>query len=189
MLLVALAVAAGCMGANSSHHTVPPGFGTWSLACLGYRDLVLHEDEKDASASRSITYRLPAGSHEGHGSGWLLKLHYAVAVRSDAHPPAEFNVAAATNDRFCASTIWTIRRGADGRLLLHSDDVGLVQKHVTHTSTKLVREIRFTNYLQFKGVRPGLNVLRFDLTSNEVPLVRWLRIYADTALVHQRRGP
>ena len=52
-----------------------------------------------------------------------------------------------------------------------------------------MREIRFTNFLVFKGVRAGVNVLRFDLTSNEVPLVRWVRIYADTALVHQRRGP
>ena len=131
----------------------------------------------------------PPGARQGRGSWWLIRLHYRVAVRADAHAPAEFNVAGSANERFFASTIWNLRRRSDGTLVLSSDDLGLVNGHVVRASTKLVREMRFANYLPYKGVRPGTNVLRFDLTSNAVPLVRSVRIYADTTLVHQRRGP
>ncbi len=186
---LALAVTSSGAAAARPRHVVPAGFGSWTLARLGYDDLVLHEDPRDARASVSVTYMLPPGAHQGHGSWWLIRLHYRVAVRADAYAPAEFNVAGSVNERFFASTIWNLRRRADGSLVLKSDDLGLVKGHVVRTSARLVREIRFANYLPYKGVRPGANVLRFDLTSNAVPLVRWVRIYADTTLIHQRRGP
>jgi hypothetical protein len=191
MLLPAatLVLAAGCGGANAANHAVPAGFGSWSLSCLGYHDLVLREDERDARASLSITYRLPRAARQGHGSWWLIRLHYRVAVRAHAYAPAEFNVAGSVNDSFFASTIWNLTRRRDGTIVLRSDDLGLVNGHKVHASTKLVREVHFSNYVPYRGVRPGTNVLRFDLTSNAVPLVRWVRIFADTTLVHQRRGP
>src|SRR5207302_2320412 len=73
----ALVLAAGCGGANPLQHAAPLGFGSWSLACLGYHDLVLREDENDAMASRSITYHLPPGARQGHGSWWLIRLHFS----------------------------------------------------------------------------------------------------------------
>jgi hypothetical protein len=51
----------------------------------------------------------------------------------------EFNVAAATDDRYTASTIFTVRRHS-GRLETTADDVGMIGGHVRRTSDALVRE-------------------------------------------------
>ena len=102
----------------------------------------MHEDESDARASLSIRYHLPPGARQGRGSWWLIRLHYRVAVRPDAHAPAEFNVAGSVNESFFASTIWNLRRRPGGTLVLSSDDLGLVNGHTVRTSTKLVREKR-----------------------------------------------
>jgi hypothetical protein len=161
--------------------------GTWSLTRLGYGTIVLRENEATARTFASVRYRLPAGAVETQSRWYLFHLHYVVALRPDASA-GEFNVAAATDGRYTASTIFTVRR-RNGKLESTADDVGMVAGHVRRTSSALVREMRFDNFLAFGGVRPGLNELRFELTSNAVPMVRWVRILPDSAIVLTQRGP
>jgi hypothetical protein len=186
-LLLALAFAGAARPAAARQLVTIDRPGMWTLARLGYGDVVLHENERTARSDASVYFGLPPGAAEGPGHWYVFHFHYVVRIRPDA-APGDFNVAAATDDRYTASTIFTVRRRG-GRLVTTSDDVGMIAGHVRHASTSLVREIRFENFLAYQGVRPGRNVLRFELSSNSVPLVSSVRIFRDTGIELSRLGP
>jgi hypothetical protein len=183
--ITATAAAAPAAAAAAPVTIDRPGF--WSLERLGYGDVRLRENPDTARSEASVVYRLPHGAAAGPGSWYLIRLHYVVRIRPEARE-GTFNVAAATNGRTAASTIFEVRRRG-GRLVVTSDDLGLVAGHVRRTSHALRQEIRFENFLQFAGVRPGRNVLTFQLTSNALPMVEEVRILADSGIELSPRGP
>ena len=161
--------------------------GVWTLKRLGYGEIVLRGDDRNAHDRASVVYRLPAGVAQGRGGWYLLRLHYVAQLARD---PASgtFNVAAATNGRTSGSTIFTVGRKR-GRIVVRADDLGLVRGSEIRQSSSLRQEIFFENYLAIKGVRPGANTLTFEVTSNSIPLVETVRILADTGIELSRLGP
>jgi hypothetical protein len=162
-------------------------YGFWSLARLGYGDIVLKQDPRTAKAQVAIPFRLPKGAYQGRGHWYLIHLHFRVRVRADSLP-GEFNVAADTDQRTCASVIFTVAKSG-GHRIVTSDALGLVNGIERQRSRELVRDLRFENFLVTHGVHPGLNVLTFDLTSNAIPMVQEARIFADSGIEFARAGP
>jgi hypothetical protein len=181
-----VAAPAGSSAAGSRPVTID-GYGFWSLRRLGYGDVVLRENPRTAKTQAALTFRLPPGAKEGPGHWYIIRLHFRAEVRPDALP-GEFNVAADTNDRTCASIIFDVTRQAN-RPYVVSDALGLVNGVERIRGPSLVREVDFRNFLVIPGVRPGLNVLTLDLTSNAVPMVRRVRVYADSGIELSRAGP
>ncbi len=162
-------------------------YGFWSLTRLGYGALVLKENPKTARTQVAIPFRLPPGAKEGPGHWYVIHLHFRAEVRPDSLP-GEFNVAADTDGRTCASIIFTVTKQGRQRIVT-SDALGLVNGVERIRGSQLVREIRFENFLVIHGIRPGPNVLTFDLTSNAIPMVREVRIFADSGIELARGGP
>jgi len=162
-------------------------YGFWSLTRLGYGPLVLKENPKTAKSQVAIPFRLPPGAKEGPGHWYVIHLHFRVEVRPDSLP-GEFNVAADTDRRTCASIIFTVVKKGRQRIVT-SDALGLVNGVERIRGPQLVREIRFENFLVTHGIRPGPNVLTFELTSNAIPMVREVRIFADSGIELARGGP
>ena len=81
-------------------------YGFWSFKRLGFGTPVLHENPQTAATKLELHYRLPAGVRQGPGHWYLIRLHFRVDVRPDALS-GEFNVAAETQGRTCASIIST----------------------------------------------------------------------------------
>jgi hypothetical protein len=162
-------------------------YGFWSLARLGHGPVVLQENPKTAKTQVAVTYRLPPGAHEGPGHWYVIRLHFRVEVRPDTIPGV-FNVAADTNGRTCASIIFTVTRDKRGPIVA-SDALGLVSGREVERGRGLVREIDFRNFLVTHGVKPGLNVLTLDLTSNAIPMVKQVTIFADSGIEYTRLGP
>jgi hypothetical protein len=161
--------------------------GLWTLERLGYGDIVFGVDDRTATGRRELTYRLPPDAAQGQGTWYLIRYHFRVSVSPDALP-GSFAVSADTNGRTCASVVFDFRRTPEGPRLT-SDSLGLVAGHEVETSSALTQEIDFRNYLQYRGVRPGRNVLTFRITANALPLVRSVRVFADTGIEVTPLGP
>jgi hypothetical protein len=186
-------LAASCflIAAGSPAHAGPPAtidaYGFWSFERLGFGTPVLHENPRTASSQLTLHYRLPAGIRQGPGHWYLIRLHFRVYVRPDALS-GEFNVAADTQGRTCASIIFNVGR-RQGRLWISSDALGLVNGVERVHSASLVRTIDFWNYLGYKGVAPGVDSLTLDLTSNALPMVRRVEFFSDSGIALSRLGP
>jgi hypothetical protein len=185
--LAALVVAPAGSPAAGGRPVTIDAYGFWSLRRLGYGDIVLRENPRTAKTQAALTFRLPPGAKEGPGHWYIIRLHFRAEVRPNALA-GEFNVAADTNDRTCASIIFDVTRRGN-RPYVASDALGLVNGVERVRGPALVREIHFSNFLVIPGVRPGLNLLTLDLTSNAVPMVRSVRVYADSGIELTRAGP
>lgn len=162
-----------------------PGFA--SLQLLRHSPIVLHERSNAMLDTVSVPYRLPASADERPGHWYVLRLHAEVVFRSDTLP-GSLNLSVDTNGRTVASINFEVTR-KDGRPVITSDALGLVRGLERNTSSRLSREIRFENYLQYQGVRPGRNTITFYGTANAVGMIKYIRIYADTGLELKASGP
>lgn len=188
--LAALAVAPAGSASRSASRGRPvtiDRYGFWSLERLGYGPIVLRENRKTAKTQVALHYRLPAGAKEGPNRWYVIRLHFRVRVRADSLP-GQFNVAADTNRRTCASIIFTVARTKSGPVVA-SDALGLVNGRETQRGRGLVREIDFRNFLVTHGVRPGVNELTLDLTSNAIPMVEQVTVLPDSGIEYTRLGP
>jgi hypothetical protein len=187
VVFAALALAPAGFPAEGGRPVLIDSYGFWSLHKLGYGDVVLKENPKTAKSQVALAFRLPPGAKEGGRHWYIIRLHFRVEVRRDALP-GEFNVAADTNGRTCASIIFDVtQRG--GRPYVTSDALGLVNGVERIGGRSLVRTIDFRNFLVIPGVRGGVNRLTFDLTSNALPMVRSVKVFADSGIQLSRGGP
>lgn len=189
---VALAALCVLIVAGSPAHAGPPAttidsYGFWSFTRLGFGAPVLRENAQTAATTLALHYRLPAGVRQGRGHWYLIRLHFRVDVRPDALA-GEFNVAAETQGRTCASIIFNVGR-RQGRLWISSDALGLVNGVERVHSASLVRTVDFWNYIGYKGVAAGVNTLTLDLTSNALPMVSRVQFFADSGIALSRLGP
>jgi len=165
------------------------GYGTWTLAELGYRprSVTSRETGLRPFVTQTFAYRLPSGARQGPGSWWRLRLHVRVRIdpRSAAGP---VYVNASTNGRTCASIRFLVLR-SHGRMEVVSDALGLVNGREITRGPTLARDIRFENFLQYRGVRPGLNELELEVQRTSPARIRDVVFVRDTGLVHTRVGP
>lgn len=108
-------------------------------------------------------------------------------MRADSGP-GRIYVVAATNGRTCASVRLTIEQRG-GKLHVTSDELGLVAGRERRTGTTLSREIDFSNFLQYRGVRPGLNELTLEVDRAGAALAESVEILDDSGIERSTLGP
>ncbi len=189
--LCAAAGAIALVPASAAARSIPriAGYGTWTLGELGFRPRTVtsHETGLRPFVAQTFAYRLPRGARQGPGSWWKLRLH--VRVRIDPRSPVgPVYVNASTNGRTCASIRFLVLR-AHGRIEVVSDALGLVNGREITRGPTLARDIRFENFLQYRGVRPGLNELELEVQRTSRARIRDVVFVPDSSLVHTRIGP
>lgn len=187
--LLILAVLAAGMPTSAASGAVPliDSPGLWTLSKLGYEDVVLRVDKRTLLARRDLVYRLPADAAQGSKMWYAIRFHFRVSVFPNTRS-AMFAVSADTNGRTVASIIFRVEQTSTGTRLT-SDSLGLVAGQEARTTAGLTQEVDFRNYLQLRGVKPGPNVLTFRVTANALPLVRSVRVFADTGIEVTPFGP
>jgi len=168
------------MGASGAKKPVTIGhFGLWTLHELGYADEVRHGTTADYRRPR-IFFRLPAGASQGPRNWYLVRLHVRVVLASDSGP-GKVDVSATTDSAACALIELRVRRSA-GHPTVAWTSVGIVDGSRSGTSPSGTVELRYANYLQAGGVRPGQNELDFQIGQHGSARVAEVRVFDDSGI-------
>ncbi len=151
-------------------------YGMWTLAQLGYSDLIfpLQEDVEKIS----IEFRLPKNASQGPETWYVLHLNFRIELSEECEGGIYY-VGADTNNYACA-LIQFKPQIVDDSLVIVSTTTGLIDKGV-HTTPSLSIDYSFRNYLRTMGTKPGLNVLTFKL-EQWGPKLRSLRIFDNSGI-------
>jgi hypothetical protein len=171
-----------------------PGF--WTLARLGY-------DGSRVPVSQPLNlirfpFRLPAGVAErsrncyrvrslGRRTCFVIHFHFRIKFAPDS-PPGHVYVSAATN-RFTASQVLFEVQRPDGRMSIPWSTLNLVRGYEPHTSATPDIDVQDVNFIQTRGLRPGLNNLDFQLEVPEEAVVREVEVFRDSGLEWTTVGP
>lgn len=181
--LLALACA-GALEARATQH--PPVLidapGKWTLQRLGYGDHVFPLRTPEREKVGPVLYRLPADARQGPRRWHLIHLHFRIRFKAGAEGRAY--VGAGTNGYAAAQIVFEVTPER-----IRWSEVGIVHGSVRRETSEREAEVRFVNYLQLRGVVPGLNALSFDVEQLGPPTVESLVVYADSAIEVTRRSP
>jgi hypothetical protein len=128
----------------------------------------------------SVAYRLPAGAKQGAPDWYLVRLDLRLVLDPTSGNGLAY-VSALTNGRAAAQVKLETRRGAAGLETTWST-VGLLDGRVERTTSARTIEVRFRNYLQLAGVKPGRNLLTFQLERYGDVKLRSVRILPDSGI-------
>jgi hypothetical protein len=163
-------------------------YGVLSLREMGYGDQLLAKGAYLTKIKRdNIEYRLPAGAKQGAPDWYMLKLHYSL-VLSPRSGSGIVYLTASTNGRAAAMITFDVNKRGE-KLKVTRSDLGLVSGNRKQASAKRVWNGAFTNYLQYKGVREGMNSLTFKFLQLGSARIDSWKIYSDTGIVRTRNGP
>ncbi len=129
-------------------------FGMHSLANRNRDNLVFRLRNVDY-ARRSVTFWLPAGARQGPRKWYLIRLHFRITFEQKAGTGGVL-VSGLTNRRSAAQIKFDIPiRGR--RALIHWNTLDYIRGYQEHMTRSRTIDVRFVNYVQFAGVRPGRN--------------------------------
>lgn len=146
---------------------------------------VILSDERPSS---SAVYRLPLGARQGPRDWYLIRLHFSLTLERGSGDGTAY-VSGSTNGRTSAQVKFDVdgSRGSDTRTRWSSLDLLHGENEQVTTSRRI--EVDFKNYLQFAGVRPGLNRITFALEQLDGVDVSRVDILADSGVRMTRREP
>jgi hypothetical protein len=183
-LVAALAALSLLTGAGrASEPVLIDHFGVWTLRRLGYGDQVFPLQTLKRERLSTIRYRLPAKARQGPRRWYLIHLHFRIRFADDTGRGSVY-VSAGTNARAAAQIAFNVSRER-----IDWSSVGWVDGAVQRSTTARAIAVRFSNYLQYKGVVPGLNVLYFQLEQYGDVRVTSLRVIADSAIEYSPLSP
>jgi hypothetical protein len=164
--------------AAAAHATLVHARGVWTLPMLGYGDQTfpLRRDRERVT----LAYRLPRGAQQGARDWYLVRLNFRARLGRRSGAGLAY-VSALTNGRAAAQIKLEVAR-VRGRLHTTWSGVGLVDGRVERTTTGRTLDVRFANYLQLAGVRPGRNQLVFQYERYGNARFDRLRIIRDSGI-------
>ncbi|MDQ5821416.1 MAG: hypothetical protein M3540_08250 [Actinomycetota bacterium] len=160
-------------------------FGIWTLTRLGYGDVVVPADAPRSSVS--VPFTLPQGARQGPRNWYLIHHHFRLTFDS-ASGEGFVLVTAATNGRAASSIEFTTRRD-DGRLRVDWTGVNLIEGPTKGIDVGPQVDLREVNFLQYAGVRGGLNSLDFQVEQFGDSRVERLEVSRDSGIEYSRVGP
>lgn len=161
-------------------------FGHWTLARLALPALDLPTAR--ARARVSVAYRLPATAQQGPANWYLLNLHFRLTLARRSRPGVVY-LYGDTNGRESAQIKFGTYRDRAGVLRTVWSSGDYIRGDVVHRTRSRTIEGRFENYLQFKGVRPGRNVLTISLERYGRVRVESLHIFRDSGITYSPVSP
>jgi len=166
--------------------------GRWSLQRLGYGPATIPLDGRSGPnrlpAGRvAFRYRLPPGSREGAGVWYLLRLHALVRFAPGGRRSLAY-LTGATNDR-TASLVKLSVPPADSNAPVRWSTSDMLNGFVERTTPGSRVEVITENFLQFAGVRPGVNTLSFTADQLGAARMRSIRILPDSGIAIMGDGP
>ncbi len=160
--------------------------GDWDLRRLGATGFDLPTDAK--RSGHSIELSFPPGARQGPDRWYLIRLHFEVQLSRRTGSGFVY-MGGATNGRAGELVELRVRRRAARPLRIAWNSLDLIRGAATGTVRGRTVELDVQNYLQNKGVRPGRNVLTFDVEwFGHIKLER-VRIFADSGLRVSDRSP
>lgn len=136
---------------------------------------------------RSTTISFPRGANQGPSTWYLLHFHFTIRFGPRGGPAGVAYVSAATNGYTAAQAKFGVGRGKRPKISWSTLDIVNGSRHGRTRSRSL--EVRFTNYLQVRGVRGGPGALSFRLEQFGRPNVRSVVIWPDTRVTATSQGP
>ena len=190
LALVAALVALPATAAPASAQTRVDAPGRWSLQRLGYGSAAVPLTGRSGPdalpAGRvSFRYRLPAGAREGADAWYLVRLHALVDFAPGTRRSLAY-LTGATNGRTASLTRLVV---APGNGPVHWSSFDQLDGLVTRTTPGRRVEVINENFLQFGGVRPGVNTLSFAVDQLRSARVRAVRILPDSGIEITGAGP
>ena len=191
-MVAALAIAGvagltGFAGTGESSKPVTIGHvGMWTLHTLGYSDEVRHGTTADYGRPK-IFFGLPAGAKQGPKDWYLVRLHMRVVIAPDSGP-GKIDISATTDSAACGLIAFRVGRSTGGPTVTWTS-VGIVDGVRSGTSVSGTIELRYANYLQIGGVRPGSNDLDFQISQHGSARVAEVRFLDDSGIEFSPLGP
>src|SRR5919109_2400376 len=171
-------------GASRAEPRLVDAFGLWTLRRLGYGDLDLPVDAPKTTASAS--FRLPATARQGNGHWYVMHVHFRLVFAPDTGPG--FVLLSANTNGWASYQVKFYPAVDNGVLTIPWATLDLIkglQKHVAKTPQI---EFESANYMQYRGIRPGLSSWNFQLEQFGQAKVAGVRIFKDSAIELTRIG-
>lgn len=168
----ALLVFAASAGAGSARNVTG---GSWTLA----RDMVFPLESK--FERRFASYVLPRHARQGPAKWYLMHLHFRITFPRHNRPGFVF-VSGLTNGRAAALIEFQVLKATDGVSKIHWGTVNYIRGKMEGTTTGRSIEIHYTNYLQYRGVRPGKNVFTVQFERYTATRAASLRVFEDSGV-------
>src|SRR5205823_5879123 len=134
----------------------------------------------------SIRFELPANAHQGPRDWYLIHLSFRIEFHADTGSGSAYVSAAtgaASDPRTSAQIRFDVRKSRS-RTSVSSDSLGLVNGHVVKTSTSLVHLVKFDNYIPYAGIKPGVNVLTFQIEQYQNVRVKAVTFFDDSGITY-----
>lgn len=154
------------------------GVGVWTLAALGCENTPVAVDQ--AVEQASLHFRLPSNARQGPDTWYLIRLHFTLEIDS-ASDNGFLYVSGLTNEKSAALIKLAVNKTQD-ELSTTVSSVSLVDGQNKRVEHSRFLDITYKNYLQIEGVRPGENVLTFQLERYGGARARSLEIWNDSGI-------
>jgi hypothetical protein len=187
------AVAACCVAlspgiAGAGTNDTIDELGHWSLPEMGAHAFDLPTDAP--RSARRVRFVLPSDVSQGKPAWYLVRLRFEIEFDQQTGPGLVY-VGASTNGRAAEMVKFKVRRDADDpRARIQWSTLDLIRgaRHGTVQRREIIRDEK--NYLQDRGVRPGMNVLRFEVEQLGDVKVRRIRVLEASGItVSDKRPP
>jgi hypothetical protein len=158
-------------------------FGFWSLRRLGSDDIRFEQIENEAK--RTVAYALPATAKQGPKTWYQIRLHARLTFGAGLGRAYVF----ASHNGYTSALIQydATKRPSGRRIVRHA--VG----YIDGSQRELVRGNRsdfwFRNYLQYKGVKPGLNDVTFSIQVTGSLKITTAVVWSDSGIEYTKQGP
>jgi hypothetical protein len=174
------------VGSAASQPALVDQPGVWSLGRLGSG--AIDFPLEGIVERRSIPFLLPQHARQGRPRWYLVRLHFTITFANSARAGTVL-ISALTDGRASAQIEFNVRRRADGGNTIRWRTLDYIRGAQTKATTSRRVEVRFQNYLQFRGVRAGKNSLAIQFERFKGAEVESLRIHRDSGIEVSNTGP
>ena len=172
------------LGPSSDEPALINSFGVWTLRRLGSGDLNVPVDAPKTTAS--IQYRLRAGTRQGPGHWYVIHVHFRITFADDSGPG--FVLLSANTNGWASYQAKFYPAIEDGVMTIPWATLDLIDGLHKGVARGRTVEYRSANYMQYRGIQPGLSSLNFQLEQFDQARVAALRIFADSGIELTRIG-
>ena len=179
--------------AQSSRHDAEPAtqeprtidsFGFWTLLKLGEQPIAFTEVKEREEHSIPFILR-PEKARQGPKNWYGLRLHARVVFGDGLGRAYVF---ASTNGYVAALIKYEATASRGGRKIVRTT-ASYIDGDSRKTLYSNADDLRFRNFLQYRGVKPGVNQLKFSVERHGELQLKTVQILADSGIDYTKKGP